>query len=354
MNPSVLDHLVCPVDKGPLTLEIARQDGTEVLDGVVRCGAGHQYPISGGVARMLPPGSATAPTRPTAESFSAKWKRIPDFGHDEASRAVYVDWYLQRFGFGTLDGLRSFLAGRSLVLDAGTGLGRDALLYGRCSTAQVFGVDISDSVEFAYEHVRHQPNVHIVQADLTALPFPEGTFDYLACDQVLHHTPDTAASFSHLVDHLAPDGEIAVYVYKRKGPVREFCDDFLRAHYTRSSEEECLEFSRAMTLLGKALSDLHVEVDVPADIPILGIQAGRQDLQRFVYWNVFKCYWNDRLDFDTNVMTNFDWYHPEHAHRHTPEEVSGWCAAAGLEVTNFDVVESGISVRARRPAEEGR
>ena len=29
----------------------------------------------------------------------------------------------------------------------------------------------------------------------------------------------------------------------------------------------------------------------------------------------------------SNVITNFDWYHPLHAHRHTPEELRAWCAA---------------------------
>ena len=27
------------------------------------------------------------------------------------------------------------------------------------------------------------------------------------------------------------------------------------------------------------------------------------------------------MDWDTNVITNFDWYHPLHAHRHTEDEV---------------------------------
>ena len=83
-------------------------------------------------------------------------------------------------------------------------------------------------------------------------------------------------------------------------------------------------------------------------IPMLGIKAGKQDLQRFIYWNMFKCYWNDTMDWDANVITNFDWYHPLHAHRHTPEEVRGWCAAEGLAIEHFDEQESGISVRAKK------
>jgi hypothetical protein len=45
---------------------------------------------------------------------------------------------------------------------------------------------------------------------------------------------------------------------------------------------------------------------------------------------------------------NFDWYHPPYASRHTVEEVQGWCRDANLEIVHLDVIESGISVRARR------
>lgn len=305
--------------------------------------------MTGGVPRMLSVEMLAEQQKLTQSSFSAKWKRIPSFGHEDASRKMYVDWYLQRYGHKTIDGLRGFLADKKTILDAGTGLGRDAMLYGENTPGQVYALDLSTSIDDAYRHVGHLPNVHLLQGDLTRLPFREGSFDFIACDQVLHHTPDTAAGFRHLVKHLAPGGEIAIYVYKKKAPIREFSDDYLRARYTQSSEEECYEFSRAMTKLGKALSDLNIELDVPEDIPALGIKAGKQNLQRFIYWNIFKCYWNDSLDFETNVMTNFDWYHPFHASRHTEEELRGWCADEGLDVVHFDVIESGISFRARRP-----
>jgi len=322
------------------------------MNGSLTCAEGHSYLITDGVPRFLSSNAlsdAPGDAAQTRESFSAKWTRIPNFGHEEASRQMYVNWYLERYGFGTLDNLRDFLADKKTILDAGTGLGRDAILYGENSSAQVIALDISQSIDFAYQHAGHLPNVHLVQADLTMLPCNEGSFDFLACDQVMHHTPDTKASFDHLVRHLAPGGQIAFYVYKKKGPIREFCDDFLREHYTQASEEECYAFSRAMTALGKALSDLKAEVVVPEDIPILEIKAGKHDIQRFVYWHIFKCYWNEKLDWETNVLTNFDWYHPRYAHRHTAEEVRAWCAEAQLEIVLFNVIESGITVRARKP-----
>lgn len=349
MKPSLLEYLICPIDRCPLTLDASSVVGTEVKEGTLTCETGHKFPITGGVPRMVPSGFQNHQMEKARKSFSAKWQRIPHFGHEAASREFYVNWYLERYGFGDVSGLRSFLKEKKMVLDAGTGLGRDAQLYGENTTGQVFALDMSESINFAYGHVGHLPNVHLIQADLTCLPFREGTFDYVASDQVIHHTPDTRSSFKYLSQYLAPGGQIAVYVYKKKAPIREFCDDFLRDRYAGGPEEECYEFSRAMTLLGKALSDLKIDFEVPEDIPALGIKAGQYNLQRFIYYNIFKCYWNDALDFEVNVMTNFDWYHPTYAYRHDPEEVQQWCKEAGLDIVHFDVIESGISVRAELP-----
>jgi SAM-dependent methyltransferase/uncharacterized protein YbaR (Trm112 family) len=352
MKDDLLKYLVCPVDGLPLTANVQRADYGEVMDGELTCENGHAYEVSDGVPRMLVAPESDYDAALTQESFSAKWIMSPSFAIHGTAREFYRDWYLQRYGFGDMAGLQSFLATKKMILEAGAGVGRDALLYGENGPGQVFAVDISVGIDATYSNTRHLPNVHAIQADLRCLPFAEGTFDYVVSDQVLHHTPNTAASFAYLSRYASPGGHIAAYVYKKKGPIREFSDDFLRARYAGGPEEECYAFSRAMTLLGKSLSDLNVEFDIPQDIPALEIKAGTYDLQRFIYYHVFKCYWNDAVDEEANIITNFDWYHPVHAWRHTPDEVKTWCKDAGLEIEHFDVVESGISVRARKPPAE--
>jgi arsenite methyltransferase len=205
-------------------------------------------------------------------------------------------------------------------------------------------------IHHAHRDLYRLTNVDFVQADLRRLPFPESYFDFISCDQVIHHTPDVYESLVALTRHVRPGGHLAFYVYRNKGPIREFCDDYIRQFTVRMSPDECMHVSEALTKLGKTLSDLCVKIDVPEDIPILEIKAGTYDLQRFIYWNVLKCYWNETLDWPSNTITNFDWYHPLHAHRHTPEEVRAWCESTHLDIECFNVVESGISVLARNAA----
>ena len=262
------------------------------------------------------------------DSFAEKWHRVQDYGWEIASASLRLEWYLQRYGWGTMENLAQFLATRKRILDAGTGLGSHVKLYAENTDGQVYGIDISPTVELGKKHIRGLPNAHLMQMDLMNMSFPLEYFDFIISDQVLHHTPDTERAFKGLVPYLVKGGQIAFYVYKRKGEVREYCDDKLREFTTKMTPDKCWQFSEAVTVFGKALS----EIDF--------------DLQRFIYWNIFKCYWNDRIDMQTNVSTNYDWYSPEYAWRHTKEEVLKWIEDSGLELVHLDVGDSGISVRA--------
>jgi hypothetical protein len=113
------------------------------------------------------------------------------------------------------------------------------------------------------------------------------------------------------------------------------------------SEEQAWELSEQLTELGRILSEINASIAVP-DIPALGIKAGTYDVQRFIYWNMLKCYWNPSLSYGDSVMTNFDWYRPHYAHRHTADEVRKWYSDAQLEIITFDECDAGISVRGRK------
>jgi len=346
MKRSLVEFLRDPVSGEPLTLSDAALDGEEIVSGKLSAKSGAVYPIDGGVPALVRADQFAVGQQETVDSFSWKWQRATSYR--SSTLGHYLQWYLDRYGFGTEAKLAEFLGSKKRILDAGTAHGRDAEMYARNTKANIFGLDISYGVRTAYADLGKISNLNFVQGDLTRLPFAEGFFDFIACDQVIHHTPSTRESLRHLLTRLASGGHICFYVYKKKGPVREFCDDHIRAQTVHMSAEDCFKVSEAITKFGKALSDMKITIDVPEDIPILGIQAGKQDLQRFIYWNMFKCYWNDTMDWDSNVITNFDWYHPLHAHRHTKEEVEQWCKEEQLSIEHMDIQESGISVRARK------
>jgi SAM-dependent methyltransferase len=287
----------------------------------------------------------------TVRSFHDKWHENPDL----AFRATLTPgsdiqtWILTRNGWATQAGLKAYLHDRRRILDAGCGNGRVTALLTQHApeAAEIVGVDLT-AADVARHNLVGAPNVSIHDGDLLGDLEFLGDFDFIYCQEVLHHTGDPARAFANVASRLRPGGEYAVYVYRRKAPVREFTDDHVRVAIADLPYEKAMDVARAIAGIGRQLSDVCAEITVP-DIPQLGIEAGTYDVQRFVYHFFMKCFWSDELDAEANAAINYDWYHPQDCSRHTLGEVRGWYAASDLEVVHEHVDPYGITLRGRRP-----
>jgi len=349
MRSSLLEVLVDPVSKGPLRMSANEygQDGG-ILEGKLSGEGGQSYPITDGIPRLLV--APDANVQQVGASFGFKWAQRASYESPGLSGRVR-EWLVQRYGFGTVGAMRRFFAGRRRVLDAGCGSGFSSSLWmdpawrGEGS-AEWVGADLSAAIDIAQHRLGAFPGTHFVQADILQLPFRDAAFDAVYAEGVLHHTPSTECALKAVLKTLAPGGELLFYVYRQKGPVREFTDDYIRGIISRLEPQEAWATLRPLTRLGQALAELRVEVEVPEDIPYLGIIAGRYDVQRLIYWHFAKLYWGEGLTFEESHHVNFDWYHPVYAHRHTEAEVRQWCEDGGLTVIHLDAQESGYTVRA--------
>jgi SAM-dependent methyltransferase len=341
MGPSSLKHLVCPNTGERLGVRSALVDGEDILEGEL-VGTSSTYPIHEGIPSFV---SEAVGAEQTVRSFGDKWEKHRYYR--EHTRRFYTEWYLTRFGFGDLDGLKEFLRDKRFILDAGTGAGRDAANFSENTSATVFGVDTAWHALLGARKAEDRPRVELVHADVNRLPFADDFFDFINCDQVIHHTPDPPATLLALRKKLRLGGEIATYVYRKKAVIREYVDDYVRDRIKDESFERALEICEGITKLGKALAGLKATIEIEEDIPILGIQKGVHDVQRFVHWNIMKCFWNDEFDFFTNNVVNADWYHPVYCFRYTPEEFRAWFSS-GWEIVAWDEQEAGISCRARK------
>lgn len=349
LKRKLCDIISCPHDHEVLAVAAEREhDGDELIEGELECAAGHRFPVRAGVPRLH--GDSTGKVEPeplgTVDTFTEKWSRVSPEELEQRFAQQY-EWYVQRFGWGDEPGLAEFLSDRHTILEAGTGLGGDAARFARLSDAEVVGLDFSDSVTMAHRQFATLPNLHYVQADLRRPPFRPRQVDFISADQVIHHTPDAEGAFHSLAGLLGAGGTLAVYVYKHKAPLRELIDDWTRERTTQMSVDECMEFSASMSELGRELTRVGATITLERPIPLLGIEAGEHDVQRFLYWHFLKCFWSDGFSDNLNDLVNFDWYHPAAASRHSPDEVRRWCTDASLEVERLDVGDAGISVVAR-------
>ena len=292
----------------------------------------------------------------TVRSFSEKWHNNPQLAFAETldEKSDIQRWILTRNGLDGVEGLRKWLSTRKRVLDAGCGNGRVTALLRQFAPldTQVVGIDLT-AADVAAANLAGAPNMHFETRDLLGDLTGLGTFDLIYCQEVLHHTGDPAGAFRNLTGLLDVEGEIAVYVYKIKPPIREYSDDFVRGRISELPYEEAMAEMRQLTQLGKTLADLKVEVTVP-EVRVLEIPAGTYDVQRLIYNFFAKFFWNPDMSFEANVAINYDWYHPQLATRHTPEEVEGWFDEANLKIVHRKVDDYGITIRGiRRPSAEG-
>jgi arsenite methyltransferase len=311
---------------------------------------GRRYAVSAGIPRFVL--TEDSGQRQTESSFGYKWTKLDSFGSPGMEAELHA-WFVGRYGFDSPEAMREWFGSRRRTLDAGCGAGFSTSAWmtdgWRADGAEWVGADISAAIDVARERLGRFGGTHFVQADVLQLPFRPESFDAIVSEGVLHHTPSTERAMKALVPLLAPGGELMFYVYRRKAPIREFTDDYVRGLIADMSPEEAWEALRPLTRLGQALAELETEVEVPEDVPLLGIKAGRYDVQRLIYWHVAKLFWNAGMTFEENNHLNFDWYAPRYAHRHTEEEVRRWCADEGLEITHFDVDDAGFTVRATKP-----
>ena len=349
MRKSLLDILVDPVSKSELTLAVTDGQEDQVIGGALQSPEGNSYPIVGGIPRFVL--TEDSGQKQTEKSFGYKWQQR-DAWYSPEVRAACQPWLIQRYGFESVEEMRSFFAAHRRVLDAGCGSGFASSLWIDPSwrgsgNAEWIGADISKAIDVAQEKLESIPGAHFIQADILQLPFRAQTFDAIFSDGVLHHTPSTERALKSLAALLAPGGEILFYIYRVKSPVREFTDDYVRNAISALDPAAAWEALRPLTKLGQAVAELHAEVEVPEDVPVLGIKAGRYDVQRLFYWHFAKLYWRETFTFEENNHVNFDWYHPRYSTRHTEEEIRRWCSESGLRITRFDETqESGFSVRA--------
>jgi SAM-dependent methyltransferase len=307
MKPALLDILACPRCKEALDLRTDAGDGIEVHEGTLRCPmCGRNYRITGGIPRFVEGGSYAA-------SFGRQWhwfRRVQldsQSGSDESARTLAA----------TTGWTEADYRGR-LVLDAGVGAGRFAEVVAN-NGGEVVGVDLSRAIDAAYENIGRRPNVHLVQADIMAIPFREGTFDLAYSIGVLHHTPDPERAFGRVAAAVRKGGALAIYVYARYGPSHRFSDAIRRVT------------TRLPLPVLRAVSALAVPAYYLYRVPVISGPLG------------MVCPISQHPDWRWRWLDTFDWYSPKYQWKLLYPEVFRWFQSNGFR--NIELFDEPIRMR---------
>jgi ubiquinone/menaquinone biosynthesis C-methylase UbiE len=286
----------------------------------------------------------------TSKIFSDKWNVAEKSTDVSKLYDFQFEWFLKLYGFESEIDFKNFLKSKNTIIDTGCGLGYKAAWFAKLAPhALVIGIDISDSISIASQNFKEYSNLFFLKGDIANTQLKRSSIDLSVCDQVIMHTENPDLTFKHLSDITSEEGHFLCYVYSKKALPRELLDDYFRTATHSISKEEMWEFSSQITELGKRLSELNISFDCP-DIPLIGIKAGRYDIQRFIYWNFIKCFWKEDWGFELSKNTNYDWYAPSNAKRFSKSEFQSLIELNNLNIEYFHEEEACYSGRFIKPA----
>ena len=209
MKKWLIEIICCPNCKGELILQDEKTQGEEIIEGKLECSkCDYSYDIFEGVPRII---LDLKKRKEIADRYGFEWaKRAEDSFESDTlygkSEEEELNYFFSSFGIQPSD-----LNGKR-VLDAGCGCGRLTRMLGpHCS--EVFGVDISSSIDQVYNYCKSQDNVHVIQADILKLPFRTDYFDFVWSNGVISYTGSSEEAFQSISSLVKPRGKLFVRVF---------------------------------------------------------------------------------------------------------------------------------------------
>ena len=146
----------------------------------------------------------------TGRLFGDLWHYLDDEQFEQS-----VALFASRFEANGFD--LSWFEGKK-CLDVGCGGGRYTIAIGRLGAGQVVGCDISDDgLVDARARAAGMSDVNFEKASALDLPFDDGSFDFVCCSGVLHHTTDAEKGLDELTRVLRPGGKLYLLLYGSGG-----------------------------------------------------------------------------------------------------------------------------------------
>jgi SAM-dependent methyltransferase/uncharacterized protein YbaR (Trm112 family) len=310
MKNNLLERLRCPKTGQRLTLDTPDSAADDIETGwLVSIDGQCRYPIRDGIPRFVPEENYTE------KNFGMQWNHFSRTQLDSHSgHPITADRFWAATGWRPED-----MKGRWL-LDVGCGSGRFAEVALNAG-AIVVALDYSSAIDACYTNLKHHPNLHVVQGDIYALPFEDGSFPFVYSLGVLQHTPDVAKAFAALPAMVAEGGRLCVDYYQKSWT------SILQFRYWLRPITKRLPPLKLFAALGRLVPVLLPISRVLARIPLVG-----KVLHRAVPVVNFEGIYplTEQQLYEWALLDTFDMLAPAYDQPQTPSTIRLWLEQADL------------------------
>lgn len=208
---AIQDHLRCPVDMRPLSW-IEDENVLVSSDGQRR------YPVVDGIPCLFAPNEWPDGKSDVTDMVKSFYEETPFPNYDDLDAREKLITKAGRGVFARL--LDEQIPRPAMVLEAGCGTGQLSNFLGMNWGRTVIGADLClNSLRLAkgFRDRCSIANAQFVQMNLFRPPFPDGTFDLVISNGVLHHTSDPEGGFHSIARKAKPGGHVIIGLYNWLG-----------------------------------------------------------------------------------------------------------------------------------------
>ena len=310
MKTELLELLRCPKTGQRLILKTDENNSYDVQSGWLVSEDGlNRYPLQNAIPRFVPESNY-------ADNFGMQWNHFSKTQLDSHSGLPISS---NRFWLAT-NWLPNDMKDH-WVLDVGCGAGRFAEVALKAG-AKVVALDYSGAVDACYANLKQYTNLHVVQADIYALPFVQGAFPFVYSLGVLQHTPDVAQAFAALPPMVKERGLLCVDYY-----LKEWKSIFHLKYWLRPITKR-MDKTTLFSLLKNSITILLPLSRILGVIPLLG-RVFKRCVPVANYYGTFLL--TDQQHYEWSLLDTFDWLSPQYDQPQTEKTVHRWALQAGMQ-----------------------
>lgn len=232
------------------------------------------------------------------------------------------------------------------LLDAGCGSwAAGSSFYGDyLNKLKIYLLDISKAIYQAKKNLESKGNKAICfQASLENLPFENNYFDIVFCPYVLPHLDNVKKGIEELSRVGKPGALYIMFCTRKPTPIRSIIESYTRKKIRSFKFKDAIKELRSLTEFAKSISAIKEKILIKRPLKIFNIPKGKYTIHKLFYDYLMRLVYRKEVIFESNFLSNLDWYVPSNYHGLDPEVFLSICKKNNIIAKDIKIIPGSTS-----------